>query len=78
MRQVIPPRELETITDNIGLPYSTINLSHSHSGVIGAADADIMVQLKPDHRPTAEYVATIRRKLTNSSQGWSSIRCRPT
>jgi multidrug efflux pump subunit AcrB len=63
IRQVIPPRDMDTITDNIGLPYSTINLTHTSSGVIGAADADIMVALKHDHRPTAGYVAAIRRDL---------------
>ena len=40
--------------DNIGLPYSTINLMHSTSGLIGAGDADVMVSLKEDHRPTAD------------------------
>lgn len=41
---------MDTVLDNIGLPYSTINLTHTSSGVIGAADADIMVSLKPGHR----------------------------
>ena len=49
IRQAIPAREMDTILDNIGLPYSRINLTHTTSGVIGAADADIMVSLKPDH-----------------------------
>ncbi len=57
---MIPAGELDTILDNIGLPYSGINLTHTTSGVIGAADADIMVSLKPDHHPTADYVAAIR------------------
>ena len=41
IRQEIPPRDLDNILDNIGLPYSGINLTHMTSGVIGAADADI-------------------------------------
>jgi multidrug efflux pump subunit AcrB len=69
IRQIIPPREMDTITDNIGLPYSTINLSHTSSGVVGAADADIFVSLNPDHRPTAGYVATIRRELQQKYPG---------
>ena len=69
IRQVIPPRETDTILDNIGLPYSTINLTHMASGVIGSADADIMVSLKPDHRPTAGYVATVRRELARKFPG---------
>jgi CzcA family heavy metal efflux pump len=69
IRQIIPPRDMDTILDNIGLPYSTINLSHTTSGVIGAADADIMVSLKPGHRPTENYVATIRQALSNKFPG---------
>jgi multidrug efflux pump subunit AcrB len=63
IRREIPAGEQENITDNIGLPYSTINLTHSVSGVIGASDADIMVSLRPDHRPTADYVAKLRKVL---------------
>jgi multidrug efflux pump subunit AcrB len=69
IRQIIPPHDMDTILDNIGLPYSTINLSHTTSGVIGAADADIMVSLKPGHRPTAGYVSTIREALSRKFPG---------
>jgi CzcA family heavy metal efflux pump len=69
IRKVVPPRDMDTITDNIGLPYSTINLSHTASGVIGASDADIMVSLKPDHKPTAGYVATLRNVLNRQFPG---------
>ena len=60
---MVPARELLTITDNIGLPYSTINTTHSISGIIGTSDADVMVALTPDHRPTADYVARLRKLL---------------
>ena len=63
IRREIPAREQGTITDNIGLPYSTINLTHTISGVIGTSDADIIVTLKENHRPTAEYIARLRRVL---------------
>ena len=63
IRREIPAGEMDVILDNIGLPYSSINWMHSSSGVIGAADADILVSLKPDHRPTADYVRTLRQKL---------------
>ena len=69
IRRIIPARDMDTILDNIGLPYSTINLTHTSSGVIGAADADIMVSLKPDHRPTAGYVAAIRTDLARKFPG---------
>ena len=63
IRQVIPAQEVESILDNIGLPYSTINYMHSTSGLIGAADADILVSLKENHGPTAQYVRELRKKL---------------
>ncbi len=69
IRKIIPRRDMGTIFDNIGLPYSGMNLTHETSGVIGAADADIMVSLKPDHQPTADYVKTIRRSLAGSFPG---------
>ncbi|MEA2776458.1 MAG: hypothetical protein QOF90_1864, partial [Acetobacteraceae bacterium] len=69
IRRIIPATDMDTILDNIGLPYSTINLTHTASGVIGAADADIMVSLKPDHRPTADYVKAIRADLARKFPG---------
>ena len=52
-----PPSELDSIVDNMGLPYSGINTTYNTSGVIGSADADILVSLKEGrHRPTAEWV----------------------
>src|SRR5213594_3366546 len=69
IRRVIPAQELDNILDNIGLPYSTINYMHSTSGLIGAADADILVSLKENHRPTAEYVRELRKKLAAEFPG---------
>src|SRR5881296_1225190 len=69
IRRVIPVQEVDNILDNIGLPYSTINYMHSTSGLIGAADADILVSLKENHRPTAEYVRELRKKLAAEFPG---------
>ena len=69
IRRVIPADELDVVFDNIGLPYSSINWMHSFSGVIGAADSDISVSLKPKHRPTAEYIRTLRRVLPEEFPG---------
>jgi multidrug efflux pump subunit AcrB len=63
LRRAIPPEELGSIIDNIGLPYSSINLSYSTSAPIGPMDADILVTLKPDHRPAADYMRELRRRL---------------
>src|SRR5712692_3707541 len=69
IRREIPAAEMDVILDNIGLPYSVINWMHSASGVIGAADADILVSLKADHRPTAGHVRALRQKLPEVFHG---------
>jgi CzcA family heavy metal efflux pump len=63
IRRQIPTREVENILDNIGLPYSALNYMRSTSGLIGAADADIMVSLNEKHHPTTDYVRDLRRTL---------------
>src|SRR3989440_3282330 len=69
IRREIPAGEMGVIIDNIGMPYSSINWMHSASGVIGAADADVLVSLKADHRPTADYVRALRQKLPEEFPG---------
>ena len=62
IRKVIPASELAVITDNIGLP-NNINLALSDSVTVGPSDGEILVSLKPAHRPTAEYLKTLREQL---------------
>ena len=69
IRQLIPKQELDTIIDNIGLPYSSINLSYSNSAPVGPADADIQVSLAAHHRPTDEYVQKLREELPRRFPG---------
>jgi multidrug efflux pump subunit AcrB len=69
IRREIPEREMDNILDNIGLPYSTINFMHSTSGLIGAGDADILVSLKEDRHPTADYVQRLRESLPREYPG---------
>jgi len=63
IRREVPAAQLDNIIDNIGMPYSPYNVMHMSSGTIGAADADILVSLKPGHRPTADFVRDLRREL---------------
>ena len=69
IRSVIPHDELVTILDNIGLPYSSLNLSYSTSAPVGPSDADIQVQLAPHHQPTEEYVQRLRKVLADQYPG---------
>jgi multidrug efflux pump subunit AcrB len=69
IRKQIPAGELESIIDNIGLPYSGINLSYSNSAPIGTSDADVMVTLSPKHHPTNDYVQELRASLAKGFPG---------
>jgi multidrug efflux pump subunit AcrB len=69
IRREIPPGELVTIVDNIGLPYSGLNLSYSTSAPIGPSDADIQVQLTARHHPTGPYVERLRTTLARDYPG---------
>ncbi|MGH9696936.1 MAG: efflux RND transporter permease subunit, partial [Bryobacteraceae bacterium] len=69
IRKIIPSAELENITDNIGLPYSSTNTSYANNGTVGPADADILVTLSASHRPTAGYMAEMRRRLPEAYPG---------
>jgi CzcA family heavy metal efflux pump len=64
IRQTIPEKDLVTVLDNIGVPYSSINLTYSNSGTIGTADGEILVQLKQERgKPTSAYINDLRREL---------------
>jgi multidrug efflux pump subunit AcrB len=63
IRKIIPPEEIETVTDNIGMPISGINMTYNNTGVIGPQDGDVQIKLREDHRPTAEHVQALREQL---------------
>src|SRR5579871_4570166 len=64
LRDQIPPGQLQTILDNIGLPNSGINQSYSSNGTIGTSDAEILIALNPEHHPPqAELMRQLRQYL---------------
>lgn len=69
IRKQIPADEVSSVVDNIGLPYSGINLSYSNSAPIGPEDADILVSLSAKHRATERYVHDLRLKLARDFPG---------
>jgi len=69
IRQVIPPDEMGTMVDNIGLSVSGINTAYNNTGTIGSSDGDVQISLKEDHRPTAEYVRELRERLPRDFPG---------
>src|ERR1700682_4100133 len=70
IRETIPSDELQTILDNLGVPYSGLNLSYSNSGTFGTADGEILVQLKEVRgKPTGTYVSALREKFPQRFPG---------
>ena len=69
IRREIPAEDFHGMLDNIGIPASSINLSYNDSGLIGTGDADILVSLRPEHRPTAGYVDRLRACLNREFPG---------
>jgi CzcA family heavy metal efflux pump len=71
IRKIIPPDEIDTVADNIGMPISGINLTYNNTGVIGTQDGDVQIKLKEDHHPTEGYVKALREKLPRQFPGFS-------
>ncbi len=69
IRGQIPAAEVQSVIDNIGLPYSGINLSYSNSAPVGTSDADILVTLSADHQPTDNYIHQLRLTLPKQFPG---------
>jgi CzcA family heavy metal efflux pump len=69
IRRIVPPSEIETVADNIGMPISGINMTYNNTGVIGPQDGDIQIKLKEGHRPTDEYVQALREQLPRAFPG---------
>ena len=69
IRRQIPADEVQSVIDNIGLPYSGINLSYSNSAPVGNSDADILVNLSAKHHPTDDYIHQLRLTLPKEFPG---------
>ncbi len=67
IRKIIPPDQIDTITDNIGMPISGINTTYNNTGVMGPSDGDIQIKLKEDHPPTENYIKSDARAASAAS-----------
>ena len=70
IREIIPAEELEGLNDNIGIPLF-YNLAFVSTDNIGPQDAEILISLKPKHRPTQQYQKRIREELPKMFPGSS-------
>jgi len=63
IRRLVGNDQIDTLLDNIGLPYSGLNIALSDSATVGPMDGEILISLKQDHTPTAALVARLRQEL---------------
>ena len=69
IRTLILPADLGTVLDNLGVATSGINKSYSNAGTFGTHDGEIQLSLNEGHRPTQQYVETLRRELPRRFPG---------
>jgi len=69
IRTIVPPAELGTVLDNLGVAVSGINKTYSNAGTFGSHDGEIQVSLNDGHRPTEHYVEEMRRELPRRFPG---------
>lgn len=69
IRSVVGSNQIDTMLDNIGLPYSGINIALSDSATIGPMDGEILISLTKKHQPTADLMAKLRRELPRRFAG---------
>jgi CzcA family heavy metal efflux pump len=69
VRGTIPPDQIDNIVDNIGLPFSGINMAYQNTGTIGPEDGDALISLKEDHAPTAGFIKQLRTILPRKFPG---------
>ncbi len=63
IRELVGNDQIAVLLDNIGLPYSGINIALSDSATVGPMDGEILISLKEKHRPTAGFLALLRSEL---------------
>jgi multidrug efflux pump subunit AcrB len=63
IRKIVGSDQIDVILDNIGLPYSGINIALSDSATVGPMDGEILISLNEHHTSTAQHMADLRREL---------------
>src|SRR5262245_20901229 len=69
IREVIPESERQTILDNMGLTQSFTVMAYVDNGTVSNSDGELLIALKPGHRPTREYIAKLREELPKRFPG---------
>jgi multidrug efflux pump subunit AcrB len=69
VRGIVSAEQVDNIVDNIGLPYSGINMAYNNTGTVGPEDADVLITLKEGHSPTADFIKELRTLLPQKFTG---------
>ena len=69
IRRTIPRDQLDNIVDNIGLPFSGINMAYQNTGTIGPEDGDALISLREGHAPTETIIKELRTQLPRQFPG---------
>ena len=70
IRRQIPAEEVQTVNENIGVP-TFFNLAFVGTDNTSSMDAEFLIELKPDHHPTVQYMNKIRKALATEYPGVS-------
>jgi len=63
IRSIVGNDQIAIVLDNIGMPYSGINMALSDTATVGPMDGEVLISLREKHRPTAGFVAQLRQEL---------------
>ena len=63
VREVIPEGEIDQILDNIGIPSNNYNFAFSDGSFVSYNDGQMLIDLKDEHGPVAEYQRRLRETL---------------
>jgi multidrug efflux pump subunit AcrB len=63
IRKIVGNDQVDVVLDNLGLPYSGINIALSDSATVGPMDGEVLVSLKEKHTSTPQHIADLRREL---------------
>ena len=63
IREIVGDDQIDVMLDNIGLPYSGINIALSDTATVGSMDGEILISLKQNHTSTPAHIAALRREL---------------
>jgi len=63
VREIVGNDQIKTVLDNIGLPYSGMNMAIGDTATVGTMDGEMLISLNEDHTATAGHMADLRREL---------------